>query len=138
MEYLLAVSVNLANPLHLVYDNGNNGGVQWWEKCCDSTSVCTHVAWMGVDAYTMEEFWFLFFFWTRHTPPVETCALMSGTKGCLEAAWCQSVSRFCEYLSHFFAFEVRGHDGTQKGQIHVIGIYWKKEWRFDGPATVVQ
>ena len=46
---------NLAHPLHPVYDDGNNGGVHWWEKCCNSTSVRTQVAWMGADAYTMEE-----------------------------------------------------------------------------------
>ena len=57
LDYLLAVSKNLAHPLHPVYDDGNNGGVQWWEKRCTSTLVCTQVARMGADAYTMEEFW---------------------------------------------------------------------------------
>ena len=86
MEYLLAVSKNSAHPLHPVYNDGNNGGVQWWEKRCNSTSVRSQVAWMGADAYTMEEFWmkyghpqlldrealFRFFFWMKHTLPVET------------------------------------------------------------------
>ena len=41
LEYLLAVSENLAHPLHLVYNDGSNGGVQWWEKRCNTTSVHT-------------------------------------------------------------------------------------------------
>ena len=31
LEYLLAVSKNLAHPLHPVYDNGKGGGWKWWE-----------------------------------------------------------------------------------------------------------
>ena len=31
LEYLLAVSKNLAHPLHPVYDDGNGGGWKWWE-----------------------------------------------------------------------------------------------------------
>ena len=32
LEYLLAVSKNLAHPLHPVYDNGKGGGCwKWWE-----------------------------------------------------------------------------------------------------------
>ena len=31
LEYLLAVSKNLAHPLHPVYDDGNGGGGKWWE-----------------------------------------------------------------------------------------------------------
>ena len=30
LEYLLAVSKNLAHPLHPVYDDGIGGGWQWW------------------------------------------------------------------------------------------------------------
>ena len=37
LEYLLAVSKNLAHPLHPVYDDGKGGGVQWWVKRCKST-----------------------------------------------------------------------------------------------------
>ena len=31
LEYLLAVSKNLAHPLHPVYDDGKGGGWKWWE-----------------------------------------------------------------------------------------------------------
>ena len=31
LEYLLAVSKNLAHPLHPVYDDGKDGGCKWWE-----------------------------------------------------------------------------------------------------------
>ena len=31
LDYLLAVSKNLAHPLHPVYDNGKGGGWKWWE-----------------------------------------------------------------------------------------------------------
>ena len=31
LEYLLAVSKNLAHPLHLVHDDGKGGGWKWWE-----------------------------------------------------------------------------------------------------------
>ena len=31
LEYLLAVSKNLAHPLHPVYDHGKGGGWKWWE-----------------------------------------------------------------------------------------------------------
>ena len=31
LEYLLAVSKNLAHPLHPLYDNGKSGGWKWWE-----------------------------------------------------------------------------------------------------------
>ena len=31
LEYLLAVSKNLARPLHPVYDNGKGAGWKWWE-----------------------------------------------------------------------------------------------------------
>ena len=31
LEYLLAVSKNLAHPLHPVYDDGKDGGWKWWE-----------------------------------------------------------------------------------------------------------
>jgi hypothetical protein len=31
LEYLLAMSKNLAHPLHSVYDNGKGGGWKWWE-----------------------------------------------------------------------------------------------------------
>ena len=32
LEYLLAVSKNLAHPLHpVVYDDGKGGGWKWWE-----------------------------------------------------------------------------------------------------------
>ena len=31
VEYLLAVSKNLAHPLHPVYDDGKGGGWKWWE-----------------------------------------------------------------------------------------------------------
>ena len=31
LEYLLAVSENLAHPLHPVYDDGKGGGWKWWE-----------------------------------------------------------------------------------------------------------
>ena len=31
VEYLLAVSKNLAHPLHPVYDDGKGGGWTWWE-----------------------------------------------------------------------------------------------------------
>ena len=31
LEYLLAVSQNLAHPLHPVYDDGKAGGWKWWE-----------------------------------------------------------------------------------------------------------
>ena len=37
LEYLLAVSKNLAHPLHPVYDDGKGGGYQWWVKRCKST-----------------------------------------------------------------------------------------------------
>ena len=57
LEYLLAVSKNLAHPLHPVYDDGKGGGIQWWVKRCKSTCVCTQVARMGADAETLEEFW---------------------------------------------------------------------------------
>ena len=30
-EKLLAVSKNLAHPLHPVYDDGKGGGWKWWE-----------------------------------------------------------------------------------------------------------
>ena len=30
LEYLLAVSKNLAHPLHPVYDDGKGGGWKWW------------------------------------------------------------------------------------------------------------
>ena len=30
LEYLLAVSKNLAHPLHPVYDDGKGGGWNWW------------------------------------------------------------------------------------------------------------
>ena len=33
-------------------------------------------------------------------PPAETGAFMSGTKGCSEVAWRQSVARVREYLNH--------------------------------------
>ena len=31
LEYLLAVSKNLAHPLHPVYEDGKGGGWKWWE-----------------------------------------------------------------------------------------------------------
>ena len=31
LEYLLAVSKNLAHPLHPVYDDSKGGGWKWWE-----------------------------------------------------------------------------------------------------------
>ena len=31
LEYLLALSKNLAHPLHPVYDDGKGGGWKWWE-----------------------------------------------------------------------------------------------------------
>ena len=31
VEGLLAVSKNLAHPLHPVYDDGKGGGRKWWE-----------------------------------------------------------------------------------------------------------
>ena len=31
VEYLLAVSKNMAHPLHQVYDDGKGGGWKWWE-----------------------------------------------------------------------------------------------------------
>ena len=31
LEYLLAVSKNLAHPLHPVSDNGKGDGWKWWE-----------------------------------------------------------------------------------------------------------
>ena len=31
LEYHLAVSKNLAHPLHPVYDDGKGGGWKWWE-----------------------------------------------------------------------------------------------------------
>ena len=31
LEYLLAMSKNLAHPLHPVYDDGKEGGWKWWE-----------------------------------------------------------------------------------------------------------
>ena len=31
LEYLLAVSKNLAHPLHLVDDDGKGGDWKWWE-----------------------------------------------------------------------------------------------------------
>ena len=31
LEYLLAVSKNLAHPLHPAYDDGKGGGWKWWE-----------------------------------------------------------------------------------------------------------
>ena len=31
LEYLLAVSKNLAHPLHPVHDDGKGGGWKWWE-----------------------------------------------------------------------------------------------------------
>ena len=31
LEYLLAVSKNLAHLLHPVYDDGKGGGWKWWE-----------------------------------------------------------------------------------------------------------
>ena len=31
LEYPLAVSQNLAHPLHPVYDDGKGGGWKWWE-----------------------------------------------------------------------------------------------------------
>ena len=31
LEYLLAVSENLAHPLQPVYDDGKSGGWKWWE-----------------------------------------------------------------------------------------------------------
>ena len=113
MEYLLAVSKNLAHPLHPVYDDGKGGGVQWWVKQCKSTCVRTQVARMGADAETSEEFWmkyghpelldyeslFQFFFWMKHTPPVESGAFMSHTE-CSEVARWQSVARVCEYRNH--------------------------------------
>ena len=30
LEYLLAVSMNLAHPLHPAYDDGKGGGWKWW------------------------------------------------------------------------------------------------------------
>ena len=31
LEYLLAMSKNLAHPLHPVHDDGKGGGWKWWE-----------------------------------------------------------------------------------------------------------
>ena len=31
LEYLLAVSINLAHPLHPVYDDGKGDDWKWWE-----------------------------------------------------------------------------------------------------------
>ena len=31
LKFLLAVSKNLAHPLHPVYDGGKGGGWKWWE-----------------------------------------------------------------------------------------------------------
>ena len=31
LEYLLAVSRNLAHPLHPAYDDGKGGGWKWWD-----------------------------------------------------------------------------------------------------------
>ena len=31
LEYVVAVSKNLAHPLHPVYDDGKGGGWKWWE-----------------------------------------------------------------------------------------------------------
>ena len=99
LEYLLPVSKNLAHLLHLVYDNGKGGGVQWWVKRCKSSCVCTQVARMVADAETLEEFWMkyghpelldresMFRFWMKHTPPTESGAFMSRTEGCSEVAW---------------------------------------------------
>ena len=42
----------------------------------------------------------LFCFWMKHTSPTETGAFMSGTKGCSDAAWCQSIVRVREYRNH--------------------------------------
>ena len=47
---------NWAHPLHPVYNDGNNDGVQWLEHC-NNTYVRTQVAQMGADVYTMESFW---------------------------------------------------------------------------------
>ena len=41
-----------------------------------------------------------FFFWIKHTPPVESGAFMSCTEGCSEVAWRRSVARVCKYLNH--------------------------------------
>ena len=30
LEYFLAVSKNLAHPLHPIYDDGKGGGWKWW------------------------------------------------------------------------------------------------------------
>ena len=115
-EYLLAVSWNLAHPLHPVYDDGKGGGVQWWVKRYKSTCVLTQFAQMGADAETLEEFWmkyghpellnreslFRIFLRMKHTPPAKSGAFMSHTEaeGFSEVAWRQSVACVHEYLNH--------------------------------------
>ena len=105
MEYLLAVSKNLAHPLHPVYDDGKGGGVQWWVKWCTSSCVRTQVVWISADAKTLEEFWMkyghpelldhesLFQFFLDETHPTcrERCFHVSHRMvlgGCLAAECC--------------------------------------------------
>ena len=76
-------------------------GVQWWIKCCGGTrSLRTQISYMGVDAYSAEEFWlkyghddlfpcehlFRFFFFLKHTPPHRCDHLLSGATGCYAEA----------------------------------------------------
>ena len=42
LEYLLAVSKNLAHPLHPVYDDGKGGDWKWWE--CRFVSLNSHIS----------------------------------------------------------------------------------------------
>ena len=68
-------------------------GVEWWIKRCGGTrSLRTQISYMGIDAYSAEEFWrkyghddllprehlFRFFFFLKHTPPHRCAHLLSG------------------------------------------------------------
>ena len=76
-------------------------GVQWWIKRCGGTRpLRTQIGYMGVDAYSAEEFWlkyghddlfprehlFHFFFFLKHTPPHRCDHLLSGATGCYAEA----------------------------------------------------
>ena len=42
LEYLLAMSKNVAHPLHPVYDDGKGGGWKWWE--CHFVLLNSHIS----------------------------------------------------------------------------------------------
>ena len=78
------------------------------------------ITYMGLDAYSAEEFWlkygredilphehlFRFLFFLKHTPPYGCVHLLSGAKGCSEDAWWGSVHRVRSYLNGVVA-EIR-------------------------------